>query len=248
MGMVLKVLERAGPRPEDFEKGAVHELEEAYRLRKTAVRASKAGIRAAKKRDARGVSHEKAKIQQCMQKVQALDLVPAWRRAEFIDQVAAELVELVCFEWLYPYVFFGDEIGSPEFLSAKRLEVSPQAWYHGIADVPGELGKAVTRYRRGRLPLKEKVVLRERLLVVIQDIISYLTDATDESVLEITGHEKDFRRRFEGKVARIGALINRLNEEMIELLDRIQLLKEIRQAVSGNPREEKEAGGEDDSS
>jgi len=234
MKKIQRVLERAGPRPERFEAEAVRELEEAYRLRKTAVRASKAGIRAVKRGNAQAVEHEKARIQDCVQKVQSLGLVPTWRRGEFTDQMAAELVELAAFEWLYPYVFFGNEVSVPEVFSAEKLGVSIQAWYYGLTDVPGELGKAVVRFRRGRLSLEEKVSLRERLLEVIQEIISYLSDATDENVFGITGHEKDYNRRFEGRVGKIGGLINRLNEEMIGIQGQIQFVKEVRLA-SGRP-------------
>jgi len=238
MGKIGKILERAGPRPERFEGEAVRELEEAYRLRKTATRSSKAGIRAVKRQNASAVEHEKARIQDSAQKILALGLIPTWRRAEFVDQIGAELVELAGFELFYPHVFFGGEVVPAAHFSPAKLEVSLQAWYHGLADLPGELGKAVTRFRRGRLSLEEKVSLRERLLTVVQEIISYLADATDESVLEITGHEKDFRRRFEGKIARIGGLINRLNEEMVDLQGQLGFIEEVRRAVGGAPPDE----------
>jgi len=234
MGTFQRMLEETGPRAEEFEEKAVSQLQKAHRLRKTGIRAAKEGIRAVKQRKPPSlVDHCKARIQQCIEEIQALSLPPRYLRSEFADQTAAELMELVCFECAYPAVFLGGSFGSKDFLSAERLGISPQARYHGIADVPGELAKAVTGFRRGRLPLKEKVVLRERLLGVLQDIISYLADATDESVLEITGHEKDFRRRFEGKVASIGTLINRLNEELVELQGQIHFVEEVRRAARG---------------
>ncbi|HXF44100.1 MAG TPA: hypothetical protein VNK70_01410 [Candidatus Paceibacterota bacterium] len=186
----------------------------AHDLKNRALQQVKLGIRAVKRNDRKEVEIARAEVENCLDRLTRLTIVPRFQIELFIDSVHTELIELTFVERLYPYVIMGvGELGEEVAVSAFG---SCQSFWRGLLDVPGELGKLVMEYRNEReLTTAEQVAILERLIEVSQRIATTVNSVVPFAAsFDISPYERDFRSSFLGRVVGIGSLIMRHKEQL----------------------------------
>lgn len=135
--------------------------------------------------------------------------VPVHLKWDLGNQAGNEWVEFMLVKTFYPVVFSGAKVGT--IPDQDDLDVDPQVYLSGLADVPGELGKAVdhrilSSLRRGEiLPSAERIKLRLKFIEVGQQIFNILEEfeTTYELVMSTSYQRRGWEQTYRGLLMRV---------------------------------------------
>lgn len=135
--------------------------------------------------------------------------LPVHLKWDLGNQAANEWVEFALFKTFYPVVFSGAKVGTvPDH---DDLDVEPQVYLSGLADVPGELSKAVdhrviSSLKRGEiLSRSERLKLRLKFIEVGQQIHNILEEfeTTYELVMATSYQRRGWEQTYRGLLMRV---------------------------------------------
>ncbi len=209
MGLVLEHLERASRDlvflEEDIEARIGVAEVSGHPVRNEFNRLTKRCIARVKRGDQSLVPEIRARLPLLPQEFEKERLFTRVQRAEFVETAQAEGVEALYFAAYYPHLFRGTVAIPAEELTPEALGVSHQAYVTGLADVVGELDKALLDWRALRKPpLEEELFILDRFLEIVADIVTLLSRiGVPDKYLTVTSREGDYRDTFSGRL--IGA-------------------------------------------
>jgi len=197
MGLVLDHLRRAGSNLAFLQEGVeatIGQVEiKGHPLRNEAIRLTKRCIAQVKRGDRSLVPLVRTRIPEILVQLREEKIWPSWQADEFVETTNAEFVECLYFDAYYSHFFAGTIDVLWEKLTPAALGVSDQAFYNGLADLVGELAKAVLDWLAQKKPsLEEEIFLLERFLAIAQDIVTFLSqvEGVPEKYLALTGRDE----------------------------------------------------------